>query len=81
MVFTIKDTGTGIPTKDLNKIFDRFYRVDKSRSRNLGGSGLGLSICKWIVELHKGKIIVESKLDKGSIFIVKIPCNLEVISD
>ena len=81
VVFTIKDTGTGIPTKDLNKIFDRFYRVDKSRSRNLGGSGLGLSICKWIADLHNGEIFVESELDKGSIFIVKIPYYLEVISD
>lgn len=67
----IKDSGIGIPPKDISKIFDRFYRVDKSRSRQLGGSGLGLSICKWIIELHNGKINVESKEYCGSIFTIQ----------
>ncbi|MEA1876854.1 MAG: ATP-binding protein, partial [Bacteroidota bacterium] len=72
-VLSIEDTGVGIPSNDLNKIFDRFYRVDKSRSRNLGGSGLGLSICKWITDLHKGGITVDSTPGKGSIFTISLP--------
>ncbi|WP_432408811.1 sensor histidine kinase [Wukongibacter sp. M2B1] len=76
ILLTIKDTGIGIEEKDLKHIFDRFYMVDKSRSREKGGSGLGLSIAKWIVEIHKGKIHVESKKDEGSIFTVKIPINM-----
>jgi heavy metal sensor kinase len=69
----VSDTGIGIEKKDQEKIFDRFYRVDKARSREQGGSGLGLSICKWIVQAHQGEISVESELGKGSSFIVKLP--------
>lgn len=69
---SIKDSGIGIPNKDINRIFDRFYRVDKSRARKLGGSGLGLSICKWIVDLHNGNITVNSQIDKGSEFIINL---------
>lgn len=68
----VKDSGIGIPEKEIPKIFNRFYRVDKSRSRGLGGSGLGLSICKWIVELHNGEILITSKEGNGSIFTIKI---------
>lgn len=75
----VSDTGIGISEEDKTKIFDRFYRVDKSRSRDQGGSGLGLSICKWIVESHKGEIKVESELGKGSSFIVKLPIDLKYI--
>ncbi|MFC1617331.1 ATP-binding protein [Candidatus Margulisiibacteriota bacterium] len=70
---SIKDTGIGIPAKHLSSIFKRFYRVDKSRSRQEGGAGLGLSIAQMIAQAHNGKITVISELQKGSLFTVKLP--------
>ncbi len=72
---SVADTGIGIPEEDLPRIFERFYRVDKSRSRDLGGTGLGLSIVRHIVEAHGGHVSVQSKLDKGSRFTFSLPQN------
>jgi signal transduction histidine kinase len=72
----LKDTGVGIPSDDLPYLFDRFYRVDKSRSRQSGGTGLGLSICQWIVKAHQGTIKVESHLHQGTTITVIFPTQL-----
>ncbi len=72
-VIEIKDTGVGISEENLQTIFNRFYRVDRARSRNTGGTGLGLSISKQIVNLHHGELTVRSKLGEGSIFCIKLP--------
>jgi two-component system phosphate regulon sensor histidine kinase PhoR len=69
----IEDSGTGIPQKDIPRIFERFYRVDKARSRELGGTGLGLSIVKHIIELHGGSVGVESTEGLGSKFWFILP--------
>lgn len=73
----VKDNGKGIPPEDLKRIFERFYRVDKSRSREGGGTGLGLSIVKHILEGHKSKISVSSTLGKGSVFSFELPLEKE----
>ncbi|MEK4147040.1 ATP-binding protein [Robertmurraya sp. FSL W8-0741] len=69
---SISDTGIGIAKEEIPRIFERFYRVDKARSRNSGGTGLGLAIVKHLVEAHKGKISVESALSKGTTFIIEL---------
>lgn len=73
--FSIEDNGIGIPKEDLSRIFERFYRVDKGRSKELGGTGLGLSIVKHLVQVHGGKVWVESQLGKGSTFYFILPKN------
>ena len=72
-VLTVRDSGIGIAEEDQSKIFERFYRVDKARSRELGGSGIGLAIAEWIVQQHRGSIAVQSSIDNGSSFIVSVP--------
>lgn len=73
----VSDTGVGIENEHLDKIFDRFYRVDKARSRDIGGTGLGLSIAEWIVREHRGSILVSSVPGAGSTFKVLLPKTLQ----
>ena len=73
MLIRVRDNGMGIPEDSLDRIFERFYRVDKGRSRKQGGTGLGLSIVKHIVSFYQGTIRVSSELDKGSEFVVELP--------
>lgn len=73
LVVEIQDTGIGVAGGDLPHIFERFYRADKSRNRDSGGAGLGLSLAKWIADVHQGQIFVESAVDRGSLFRVDLP--------
>ena len=77
-VLKVWDTGPGIPPQDLPHIFDRFYRVDSGRSRDQGGSGLGLNIARWVVESHGGVLSVESVLGEGATFIARLPISSSV---
>ena len=72
---TVRDTGIGIAKEEQGRIFERFYRVDASRSAENGGTGLGLSIVKHIVAYHSGEISLESELEKGTTITVKLPFN------
>lgn len=74
---TIEDTGIGIPEEACDRIFERFYRVDKSHSREIGGTGLGLAIARNIILMHRGSVTVESVLDEGTTFRVKIPLSYQ----
>jgi len=73
VVLRISDTGEGIPTRDLARVFERFYRVDAARARSTGGTGLGLAIVKHVVESHGGSVEVQSELGRGSVFTVWLP--------
>jgi two-component system phosphate regulon sensor histidine kinase PhoR len=73
ILISLQDNGTGIPAEDLPHLFERFYRVDKGRSREKGGTGLGLSIVKHIVQLHGGRVWVESTLGQGTTFFFSLP--------
>ncbi|HLW85372.1 MAG TPA: ATP-binding protein [Candidatus Sulfotelmatobacter sp.] len=72
-MISVQDSGVGIAEPEQDKIFERFYRVDKARSRALGGAGLGLAIARWIVSQHRGAVAVESNVGKGSTFRVELP--------
>jgi two-component system phosphate regulon sensor histidine kinase PhoR len=74
----ISDTGVGIPSQDLPRIFERFYRVDKARSRQVGGTGLGLSIVKHVIERMNGTVTVDSQVGKGTTFQVLLPAAAKV---
>lgn len=74
---SVEDTGTGIAKEDIPKIFDRFYRTDKSRNKEISGTGLGLSIAKWILDTHEGLVDVKSDLGKGTTFINRFPLHKE----
>jgi len=73
VVIQVSDTGIGIPPGSLSRIFERFYRVDKARSKETGGTGLGLSIARHVAENHGGRVSVESVPDEGSTFTVYLP--------
>ncbi|MCS6897774.1 MAG: HAMP domain-containing histidine kinase, partial [Nitrospira sp.] len=72
-VLSVSDQGIGIPTEDLPKIFNRFYRSDNARTHTKKGTGLGLAICAWIAESHRGRIHVQSHVGRGSVFTVTLP--------
>lgn len=73
MVLEVEDTGPGIPKEAQSRIFEKFYRVDKARSRKMGGTGLGLTIVKTIVDKHGGRIEVESEINQGTVMRVFLP--------
>jgi two-component system phosphate regulon sensor histidine kinase PhoR len=72
-LLSVADTGTGIPSEDLPRVFERFYRVDKARSRAIGGTGLGLAIVKHLALAHGGEATVTSEFGKGTTFTIKLP--------
>lgn len=80
-IVSVSDNGIGIPTEELSHIFDRFYRVDKARTRAEGGTGLGLAICQSVVEAHGGQIIARSEPQHGTTLEVRLPLPPETGKD
>jgi two-component system phosphate regulon sensor histidine kinase PhoR len=76
MEMIVADTGEGIPAADIPRLTERFYRVDRARSRELGGTGLGLAIVKHIVQLHQGGLNIESRVGEGTTVTVSLPVNV-----
>jgi two-component system sensor histidine kinase SenX3 len=77
----VADQGIGIPTRDLDRVFERFYRVDKARSRDTGGTGLGLAIVRHVATNHGGEVLVSSQEGEGSTFVLRLPASLVVEAD
>jgi two-component system phosphate regulon sensor histidine kinase PhoR len=75
---SVEDTGEGIPAHHLDRLFERFYRVDRARSRELGGTGLGLAIVKHLVKAHGGEVTVESRFGEGTKFTIELPRQIDV---
>jgi two-component system sensor histidine kinase SenX3 len=73
LALLVRDHGVGIPTRDLERIFERFYRVDRARSRDTGGTGLGLAIVRHVAQAHGGDVTVESREGEGSLFTIHVP--------
>ena len=73
VLLSVADHGPGVPEVDLGRVFERFYRVDKSRTRDPGGTGLGLSIVRHLVELHEGRVSAANRADGGAIFTISLP--------
>jgi signal transduction histidine kinase len=73
VLLTVADDGPGVPEADLERVFERFYRVDKSRTRDPGGTGLGLSIVRHLVELHGGRVRAENRRAGGAVFTIALP--------
>src|SRR5262249_16008162 len=73
VAFVVRDHGIGIPTRDLERIFERFYRVDRARSRETGGTGLGLAIVRHVAQAHGGDVTVQSREGEGSTFTLSVP--------
>jgi two-component system phosphate regulon sensor histidine kinase PhoR len=81
-IFSVSDTGPGIAPEHLPRLSERFYRVDRSRSRETGGTGLGLAIAKHVVQRHGGELRIQSQVGKGSTFMLVLPAaRIEVLSD
>jgi two-component system sensor histidine kinase SenX3 len=73
VIITVRDHGIGIPSRDLERVFERFYRVDRSRGRATGGTGLGLAIVRHVAQAHGGEVTVESEEGRGTTFRLKLP--------
>jgi two-component system phosphate regulon sensor histidine kinase PhoR len=78
---SVEDTGEGIPAHHLDRLFERFYRVDRARSRELGGTGLGLAIVKHLAKAHGGEVTVESRFGEGTQFTIELPAQTDGVGE